>query len=84
MPGLDKVIHAALFALLAVTTRRRYGRGLGLVLGYAGLSEVLQAVLPIHRDGDVLDFLADSACALAGWAGAWTPGRVRNGKIVGR
>jgi VanZ family protein len=78
--GVDKLVHAALFGALALTTRRRYARGLWAVLAYAWLSELLQAVLPIHRDGDVFDALADTAGALLGWAlaGRSTPDRVRN------
>ena len=60
-------MHATLFAVLAATTRARFGRGLPLVLAYAVVSEVLQAVLPISRDGDVLDAAADAAGALLGW-----------------
>jgi len=65
--GLDKAVHALLFCALAASTRWRWGRGLWAVIGYAVLSEVLQATLPIHRDGDVFDALADSAGALCGW-----------------
>ena len=65
--GVDKLVHATLFAALAATTRARFGRGLLLVLLYAPASEVLQAVLPIHRDGNVPDALADVTGALVGW-----------------
>jgi VanZ family protein len=65
--GIDKVVHAALFAVLAVTTRWRFGRGLAWVLLYAVLSEVAQQALPIHRDGSVLDALADAGGAAVGW-----------------
>ncbi len=58
----DKVVHASLFLALAATgiVARLPVRALalGLVL-YAGASEVLQAVLPIDRDGSVWDALAD-------------------------
>lgn len=61
-PGTDKVIHFSLFALLAVTgLLARFNPvrlGFGLV-GWAGLSEWLQAVLPIGRTGGVADALAD-------------------------
>jgi VanZ family protein len=65
----DKLVHAALFAALAVT---------GVLAGvpvvvlapalvvYAGLSEVLQAVLPIDRDGDWRDSLADTLGTVLG------------------
>ena len=69
----DKVVHAALFFVLAVTgvvaglPLRALAFGLML---YAGLSEVLQAVLPIDRDGSVFDALADLIGAAAGLATA--------------
>ena len=65
--GFDKVIHALLFAALAGATAARFRAGLGWVLVYAGASEVLQAVLPIHRDGSVWDAVADAVGALLGW-----------------
>ncbi|WP_214369050.1 VanZ family protein [Pseudonocardia sp. H11422] len=63
-PGVDKLVHLLLFAALAGT-----GRSAGLPLrplavalvAYATASEVLQAVLPIGRSGDVLDALVDVA-----------------------
>ena len=69
-PGADKLVHAGLFALLAVSTRLRFGRGLALVLAYGVLSEVLQAVLPIGRDGGAADALADAVGASVGWLAA--------------
>ena len=58
----DKLVHATLFAALALTGRLAgvplVPLAIGLV-GYAVLSEVLQAVLPIDRDGDWHDSLAD-------------------------
>ena len=65
--GADKVVHATLFAMLAAATRWRFGRGLALVLGYAVLSEVLQATLPISRDGNIPDALGDAVGAVVGW-----------------
>ena len=67
----DKLIHFLLFAALALT-----GRWAGLpaayvlvgLVAYAGVSEVLQSTLPIQRDGDVRDALADSAGVLTGLA----------------
>jgi len=59
----DKLGHALTFAALALTGRyagwRARALGLGL-FGYAVLTEILQAVLPIQRDGDWHDVLADS------------------------
>lgn len=71
-PGTDKVIHLALFALLAVTGRwagMRWRWLLAGLVGYAGVSEVLQATLPIGRDGDVWDALVDATGGVLGLAG---------------
>jgi hypothetical protein len=58
----DKLIHFVLFTALAVTGRLAevpvVQLGIGLA-GYAAASELLQAALPIERDGDVRDALAD-------------------------
>ena len=70
MPGADKLVHAGLFLLLALTARVRFGdaaRVLVAVLLYAALSEVVQAVLLPRRSGDPLDLLADAAGAVVGW-----------------
>lgn len=61
-PYSDKVVHALLFAALAVTGRSAGVRARPLAVGlaaYAAGSEVLQAVLPIHRAGDVADAAVD-------------------------
>lgn len=58
----DDVVHAALFAALAITGRRLPVRWWALAAGLAGyavLSEVVQAVAPLHRSGSVFDVLAD-------------------------
>lgn len=66
--GSDKVVHLALFALLALTGVRAGLRlpvlGVGLA-GYAVLSELLQALLPIQRDGSVADAFVDLLGATA-------------------
>ncbi|MGH3931616.1 MAG: hypothetical protein ACRDTF_16780, partial [Pseudonocardiaceae bacterium] len=58
----DEVVHAALFAALAITGRRLPVRWWVLVAGLAGyavLSEVVHAVAPLHRSGSMLDVFAD-------------------------
>ena len=58
----DKLVHLVLFAALAVTGRLAGVPTVQLAIGlagYAGVSEVLQAALPIGRDGDVRDAFAD-------------------------
>lgn len=80
-PGTDKVIHLLLFALLAVTGRLAGLRTPWLLAGlvaYAGLSEVLQAVLPIGRSGGLADALTDIAGAGLGLA-AFAPVARRRG-----
>ena len=70
IPNLDKLVHAALFALLAATTSWRFAAhraGLVAVLGYAVASEVIQSTLVATRDGDLRDVAADAAGAFLGW-----------------
>ena len=58
----DKIVHGVLFAALALTSRLAAVGVVPLVIGlaaYAGASEVLQGVLPIDRDADPFDALAD-------------------------
>ena len=63
-PNSDKLVHALLFAALALAARFA---GVGWrataawVLAYAALSEVLQALLPIQRSGSLWDVVADAA-----------------------
>lgn len=78
--GTDKVVHLVLFAALAWSGRLARLPLLPLAAGlvaYAGLSEVLQAVLPLGRSGDVLDALVDvlgaSLGLLVSAAGRWVP-----------
>jgi len=59
----DKVVHALIFVVLAVAGRWAQVPWvtLGLALtAYAAVTEVLQATLPISRDGNLRDFLADA------------------------
>jgi membrane associated rhomboid family serine protease len=69
--GVDKVVHAGLFALLAVTGRwagARSGPLAVLLVLYAGVSEVVQHVTPLSRTGSVADWLADVVGLLVGLA----------------
>ena len=81
-PGVDKLVHLLLFAVLAVTGRWagvRLGVLTVLLAGYAALSEVLQAVTPLARSGSPADLLADVvgiAIGVVGWQlGARSPRR---------
>jgi len=79
-PYGDKVVHALLFAALAMTGRQaglRPGALLGALVVYAAGSEALQSVLPINRAGDVLDATVDVLGAVAGVV-AWQ--RLRPGR----
>jgi hypothetical protein len=85
-PVSDKLEHAAIFVALVLTGRLagiRPGRLLSGLLGYAVLSEVLQAVLPIHRDGDWRDATADAIGILIGFATVALARRV-GGVVLGR
>jgi uncharacterized protein YfiM (DUF2279 family) len=68
-PGVDKVVHFSLFAVLAVTGRwAGVVRGVlaGLLVVYAAGSELLQGTDLVDRDASVGDLVADSAGVVAG------------------
>ncbi len=67
--GLDKVVHAALFAGVVWTGRRAGLPPVWLVVlcaVHAPVSELIQGYLLPHRDGTVGDALADLAGVAAG------------------
>jgi hypothetical protein len=73
-PGVDKLVHGALFAALAVAGRWA-GCGAaplgGLLVGYAVVSELIQGFTPLARSASVADGLADLVgivIGLAVWA----------------
>ena len=75
----DKLTHLLIFVSLAVSGRWAGVPPvpLGLTLAaYAGLTEVLQAVLPIDRNGDVRDLLADLTGIMLGLFLSWVAVRV--------
>lgn len=69
--GVDKLVHAALFAALAVTGRWA-GLGAGLLaaalVGYAAASELIQGLTPLARSASAADWFADAAGILVGLA----------------
>jgi hypothetical protein len=73
-PGVDKLVHGALFAALALAGRWA-GCGAvplgGLLVGYAVVSELIQGFTPLARSASVVDGLADVVGILIGLA-AWT------------
>ena len=68
-PGVDKLVHFALFAALAVTGRwAGVARGVlaGMLVLYAAGSELLQGTELVDRDASIGDMVADSAGVAAG------------------
>lgn len=72
LPGApsDKVQHISAFAVLAALGVFAYSRigllylGVGLSL-FGALIEVVQAVPALHRDSDIVDWIADTVAAVA-------------------
>jgi len=61
-PGVDKLVHACIFAALALSGRwAGIGRSVlgALLVAYAALSEVLQGLTPLERSASAGDWLAD-------------------------
>ncbi|MBA3708042.1 MAG: VanZ family protein [Planctomycetes bacterium] len=68
-PHEDKLEHAGVFCVLALLWRWARLGPLPMLIGacvLASTTEILQAVLPIGRDGEVLDAVADLAGACIG------------------
>lgn len=68
-PGVDKLVHAGLFLVLALTARWAGVRErvvAGGLVGYAAVSEVVQGTDLVGRDASVLDGLADVVGVLLG------------------
>ena len=81
----DKLVHGSLFAALALTGVLAGLRPVVLgpaLVSYAVVSEVLQAVLPIDRDGDWHDALADTIGAAVGLLLALGWVRVRGRRVA--
>lgn len=74
-PGVDKLVHLGLFALLALTGRWASLRPVPLVValvGYGAVSELVQDLAPIGRNGGLGDLAADAAGVAVVWAvDAW-------------
>ncbi len=65
----DKVVHAAVFALVAWTGRRAgvpAGPLFGALIGHAFASELLQEALLPHRYGEIGDTVADLVGVVVG------------------
>jgi len=74
-PGVDKLVHLLMFAVLAVSGRWagiRAGVLGGLLVLYAAVSEVVQGASALERSPSVADWIADVVGVLAGLLGwAW-------------
>ncbi len=75
--SLDKLVHAALFAVLALLTLKAMHPGptprqarvaLALLLAYGGSLEAMQMLTALGRRGDWNDVAANALGALCGWA----------------
>ncbi len=72
-PGVDLLVHLALFLALALAGRWAGIRPVPLavlLVAYGGGSELVQAVSDLQRSGSVVDWLADAA-GVAGGLRAW-------------
>ena len=79
-PGVDTLVHLALFALLAVSGRWAGVRATSLatlLVLYAAVSEVVQGLTPLDRSASVADWVADVVGVLAGLL-AWSALRRRS------
>jgi VanZ family protein len=70
LPGdpSDKILHITAFAVLAALAAAAYPRTriawlLGGLSLFGAAIEVVQAIPSLHRDADVIDWLADTAAA---------------------
>ena len=81
----DKLVHLLIFVALAVAGRWAgvpwVALGVGLA-AYAGVTEILQEVLPIDRDGDVRDLLADLTGVALGLFLSWIAVRIGRARGV--
>ena len=87
VPFADKLVHAAVFALVTGAGVWRFGRVravLAAVAAYAVGSELAQGLLLPGRQGDAVDALADLVGALAVWLLVPRPPRpARTGRRTG-
>ena len=66
----DKLLHVTAFTMLALMAPLAYRAApllrIGLLLSaFGGLIEIVQTLPALHRDGDWIDWVADSAAAAA-------------------
>lgn len=63
--GMDKLVHVSSFVVLSFCyllafPRKRFLLFVGLMLGYALITEILQEVMGLGRSFEVIDFVADA------------------------
>jgi hypothetical protein len=81
----DKVEHMAAFATLSVLAAAAWPRwplpALGLALSYFGaIIEIVQAIPALHRDCDIMDWVADTAAVTIVLGIAFVLRRVAGGR----
>lgn len=69
VPGLDKIVHVALFAVPAYLIKGLTSASwpLWLLIAHAPISELVQWRVVPYRSGDPLDLLADLVGVALGW-----------------
>jgi VanZ family protein len=85
-PGVDKLVHVLVFLALTVTGRWAGVRATVLALllvAYAAVSEVVQALSPLERSGSLADWLADLLGVVLGLV-AWLTGERLRERVHGR
>lgn len=83
--GPDKLVHAAVYALLAASLYRATGRpvwAIVLATAYGCTDELHQAMVP-GRTSDPFDVMADAIGAVLGVASTWAWRRAREHKDHG-
>jgi len=78
--GTDKVVHVALFAALTYTgvlAGLAWGPATVAMLGYAAVSEVVQALPDLGRSASVADWAADAVGVAVGLAAVFALRRTR-------
>jgi VanZ family protein len=83
----DKVEHIIAFATLAVLGSFAYPRAallrlLASLSLFGALIEVVQAIPVLHRDSDVMDWLADTAAAAVVLTFVWWRRRAANASAI--
>lgn len=71
-PGIDKILHLSIFAMLGFCFRGAFPRTsfrifLYIMLIYAFLTEILQDAMQLGRSAETFDILADTLGVLIGW-----------------